>query len=74
MPIIDVQVHAYERNHPGRPWAGQLHGPESATGPPGGGIIWVAIAASYRAPIAKVTRPREHSGEAMPGPFGSFSG
>lgn len=32
MPVIDVQVHAYERNHPGRPWAGHLHGPESASG------------------------------------------
>ena len=32
MAVIDVQVHAYERNHPGRPWAGQLHGPTSATG------------------------------------------
>ncbi len=32
MPIIDVQVHAYERNHPGRPWVGHLHGPASATG------------------------------------------
>jgi len=32
MPVIDVQVHAYERNHPGRPWVGQLHGPQSATG------------------------------------------
>ena len=32
MPIIDVQVHAYERNHPGRPWAGNLHGPQSANG------------------------------------------
>ena len=32
MRVIDVQVHAYERNHPGRPWAGQLHGPASATG------------------------------------------
>ena len=31
MAVIDVQVHAYERNHPGRPWAGQLHGPASAT-------------------------------------------
>src|ERR1700760_743808 len=33
MPVIDVQVHAYEHNHPGRPWAGQLHGPQSANGP-----------------------------------------
>jgi predicted TIM-barrel fold metal-dependent hydrolase len=33
MRVIDVQVHAYERNHPGRPWAGHLHGPESANGP-----------------------------------------
>src|ERR1700742_1529212 len=32
MPIIDVQVHAYERNHPGRPWVGKLHGPQSANG------------------------------------------
>jgi predicted TIM-barrel fold metal-dependent hydrolase len=32
MPIIDVQVHAYERNHPGRPWAGPSHGLESASG------------------------------------------
>src|ERR1700749_4687472 len=32
MPVIDVQVHAYERNHPGRPWVGHLHGPASATG------------------------------------------
>jgi predicted TIM-barrel fold metal-dependent hydrolase len=32
MAVIDVQVHAYERNHPGRPWAGQLHGPASANG------------------------------------------
>lgn len=32
MRVIDVQVHAYEHNHPGRPWAGQLHGPQSANG------------------------------------------
>ena len=32
MPVIDVQVHAYERNHPGRPWAGHLAGPEHVTG------------------------------------------
>ena len=29
---IDVQVHAYERNHPGRPWAGFLQGPDQVTG------------------------------------------
>jgi L-fuconolactonase len=29
---IDVQVHAYERNHPGRPWAAVLHGPAEVTG------------------------------------------
>ena len=22
MPVIDVQVHPFDRNHPGRPWAG----------------------------------------------------
>jgi L-fuconolactonase len=32
MPTIDAQVHAYERNHPGRPWAGFLHGPPEVTG------------------------------------------
>src|SRR5258705_5208053 len=30
--IIDAQVHAYERNHPGRPWAGTLVGPAEMTG------------------------------------------
>ena len=30
--VIDVQVHAFERNHPGRPWAGTSHGPDDATG------------------------------------------
>lgn len=32
MRTIDVQVHAYEHNHPGRPWVGKLHGPQSANG------------------------------------------
>jgi L-fuconolactonase len=32
MPILDAQVHAYERNHPGRPWVGTLTGPEEVTG------------------------------------------
>jgi L-fuconolactonase len=32
MTVIDSQVHAYERNHPGRPWAGFLHGPPQVTG------------------------------------------
>ncbi len=32
MTIIDAQVHAYERNHPGRPWANVLHGPDEVTG------------------------------------------
>lgn len=32
MPIIDSQVHCYERNHAGRPWAGVLHGPPEVTG------------------------------------------
>lgn len=31
--IIDAQVHAYERNHPGRPWVGKLAGPAEVTGP-----------------------------------------
>jgi len=32
MPTIDAQVHAYERNHPGRPWASTLAGPPEVTG------------------------------------------
>jgi L-fuconolactonase len=32
MPTIDSQVHAYQRNHPGRPWVGTLVGPDEVTG------------------------------------------
>lgn len=32
MLTIDAQVHAYERNHPGRPWADVLLGPPEVTG------------------------------------------
>src|ERR1051325_7454982 len=32
MLTIDAQVHAYERNHPGRPWGGTLAGPAEVTG------------------------------------------
>ena len=32
MLTIDAQVHAYERDHPGRPWVGVLHGPPQVTG------------------------------------------
>jgi L-fuconolactonase len=32
MPTIDCQVHCYERNHPGRPWAAVLTGPPEVTG------------------------------------------
>src|SRR5438046_760312 len=32
MLTIDAQVHAYERNRPGRPWAAVLHGPAEVTG------------------------------------------
>ncbi len=32
MLTIDAQVHAYERNHAGRPWAGVLQGPPEVTG------------------------------------------
>jgi predicted TIM-barrel fold metal-dependent hydrolase len=32
MPTIDSQVHAYERNHPGRPWIAALTGPDEVTG------------------------------------------
>ncbi len=32
MMTIDAQVHAYERDHPGRPWAAVLRGPPEVTG------------------------------------------
>ena len=32
MLTIDSQVHAYERDHPGRPWHAVLHGPAEVTG------------------------------------------
>jgi len=32
MLTIDAQVHAYERNHPGRPWHAALTGPPEVTG------------------------------------------
>ena len=32
MPIIDAQVHAYERDRPERPWHAVLHGPPEVTG------------------------------------------
>jgi L-fuconolactonase len=32
MLTIDAQVHAYERNHPGRPWHAVLTGPSEVTG------------------------------------------
>lgn len=31
-PVIDCQVHAYERNRPERPWIGFLEGPDEVTG------------------------------------------
>ena len=31
-PVIDAQVHAYERDRPERPWIGYLHGPPEVTG------------------------------------------
>jgi predicted TIM-barrel fold metal-dependent hydrolase len=32
MAVIDVQVHPFDRNHPGRPWVSPSHGLDSATG------------------------------------------
>ena len=32
MPTIDCQVHAYDHDHPGRPWAAVLRGPPHVTG------------------------------------------
>ena len=32
MPVIDAQLHAYERDHDGRPWHAVLAGPPEVTG------------------------------------------
>src|ERR1700731_3223975 len=32
MPVIDVEVHPLDRNHPGGRWASPSHGVDSATG------------------------------------------
>src|SRR5258708_1563608 len=32
MLTVDAQVHAYERDRPGRPWVGVLRGPAEVTG------------------------------------------
>ena len=32
MPILDAQVHVYERDRPERPWTDVLHGPKEVTG------------------------------------------
>ena len=32
MAIVDAQVHAYERDRPGRPWVGTLTGPKAVNG------------------------------------------
>ena len=32
MPVIDIQVDPFDRNHPGRPWASPSHGLYFATG------------------------------------------
>jgi predicted TIM-barrel fold metal-dependent hydrolase len=32
MPVIDAQIHPYERDHPGRPWVESLPGPPEVTG------------------------------------------
>ena len=31
-PVLDCQVHCYERDHPGRPWTAVLAGPSEVTG------------------------------------------
>ena len=41
MPVIDVQVHPFDRNHPGRPWASPSHGLDSATGEGGLAICMI---------------------------------
>ncbi len=74
---IDAQVHAYERNHPGRPWAGTLVGPEEMTGDQMvaameavgvDGAVLVSPFSMYRydVPLRRELRPR--TGGKAPGP------
>ena len=39
MLTLDAQVHAYERNHPGRPWVGTLAGPAEVLRSPQSGRL-----------------------------------
>ena len=78
MLTIDAQVHAYEHNHPGRPWVGTLTGPAEVTGDQMvaamdavgvDGAIWFrpsACTATTRATPRKSTRrtPTVRAGEA----------
>ena len=48
MAIIDAQVHAYETDHPSRPWAAVLTGPPSANGPE-------MVAAKADSPVRSMT-------------------
>jgi hypothetical protein len=55
MPLIDVQVHPFDRNHPGRLWASPSHGLDSATGEEmvaamnSAGVDGAIMVASFRA-------------------------
>ena len=65
MPIIDVQVHPYERNTPVRPWAGSAHGLESASGEEmvaamdSVGVDKAIMVSSFNRPVAKVSSPEQ---------------
>jgi L-fuconolactonase len=73
---IDAQLNAHPRNHPGRPWAGVLIGPEEATCDQPlvvldanrvDGAILVSVFTMYRHdPSCSIDFWREHFGRFVP--------
>ena len=75
MMIIDSQVHAYERNHPGRPWAGFLIGPDEVTGEAmvaameAVGVAGAVLVSSFSlygyGPVGKAQAVEDHTGHSF---------
>jgi hypothetical protein len=56
MPVIDVQVHPFDRNHPGRPWASPSHRSENGLltrmGAGGSALAHVLVSCELRCRLA----------------------
>jgi hypothetical protein len=58
MPILDSQVEAYERNHPGRPWVGTLHDPRRSLARPSTSLCNLACVGIQHHAISLYRRKR----------------